>query len=86
MPSFSWAPVRWAAKYEFQLSADSAFESIVLGQANGSFQTANTFATVDKTLADGNYFWRVRAIDKATAPAAGRGRERCRRHGPRRRR
>ena len=64
VPAFSWAPVRGAVKYEFQLSADRAFKSIVLGQGKGSFQTVNTFATVAKTLADGSYYWRVRGIDK----------------------
>ena len=64
VPTFSWAPVRRAAKYEFQLAADRAFKSIVLRQGKGSFQTYNTFATIDKTLADGNYYWRARAIDK----------------------
>jgi hypothetical protein len=64
VPSFSWARVRGAVKYEFQLAADPAFESIVLGQGRGSFQTPNVFASVEKTLADGTYFWRVRAIDK----------------------
>jgi protein-S-isoprenylcysteine O-methyltransferase Ste14 len=63
VPSFSWARVKRAVKYEFQLSADPAFKSIVLWQGRGSFQTVNTFATVDTTLADGDYFWRVRAID-----------------------
>src|SRR5215216_2804767 len=52
VPSFAWAPARGAAKYEFQLSADPAFKSIVLGQGRGSYQTANRFATVDRTLAD----------------------------------
>ena len=60
VPAFSWRAVRKAARYEFQLSADNAFRSIV---DNGSFETLNTFATVDKTLADGNYYWRARAID-----------------------
>jgi hypothetical protein len=64
VPSFSWARVRGAVKYEFQLAADPAFESIVLGHGRGSFQTTNVFASVEKTLADGSYFWRVRAIDK----------------------
>ena len=52
--------VRGAAKYEFQLSADSAFRSIV---DRGSFETRNTFATIEDTLADGNYYWRTRALD-----------------------
>jgi hypothetical protein len=63
VPAFSWAPVRGAATYEFQLSADGAFRSIVLGQGNGSFHTKNTAATINKTLPDGNYFWRVRAVN-----------------------
>ena len=60
VPPFGWRPVRGAAKYEFELSADGAFRSIV---DRGSFETSNTFATIDKTLADGKYFWRTRAID-----------------------
>src|SRR5215213_5809180 len=62
IPAFSWSPVRNAAKYEFQLSADEDFGSIVLGQGKGSFQTLNTYATVDAPLASGAYFWRVRAV------------------------
>ena len=65
VPAFSWAPVRRAVKYEFQLAADPAFESIVLGHDTGSFKTAQHLREAcTKTLADGNYFWRVRAIDK----------------------
>jgi len=64
LPSFAWRRAPRATRYEFQLSADRAFESIV-GGPGGSFQTANTFATVDKAAADGTYYWRVRAIDKA---------------------
>ncbi len=63
VPSFSWRAVRRAVKYEFQLSADAAFESIVIGRGKGSFFTRNTWATVDEALADGRYFWRVRAVD-----------------------
>ena len=62
MPSFAWKRVRSAARYEFQLSADSAFKSIVLGQGNGSYQTPNTAASITRTVADGSYFWRVRGI------------------------
>jgi len=59
VPSFAWKPVTKAARYEFQLSADSAFKSIV---KSGTFQSPNTYGTVDTALADGAYFWRVRAI------------------------
>jgi hypothetical protein len=59
MPGFSWRRVGRAVKYEFQLSADARFRSTLV-----SFDTANTSATVDKTVFDGDYHWRVRAVDK----------------------
>ena len=64
LPTFTWRAVKGAAKYEFQLSDDAKFNSIVLGRGTGrgSQQTRNTAATLDKTVPDGNYFWRVRAI------------------------
>jgi hypothetical protein len=58
VPGFSWRRVRRAAKYEFQFSADARFRSTL-----ASFDTLNTSATVDKTVFDGNYYWRVRAVD-----------------------
>jgi hypothetical protein len=63
VPAFSWKAARRAAKYEFQLAADPNFESIVIGEGYGSFQTRNTFATVNETLPNDNYFWRVRSIN-----------------------
>ncbi|MBW3653424.1 MAG: hypothetical protein KY433_07495, partial [Actinobacteria bacterium] len=64
MPTFTWGAIKGAAQYEFQLSDDAKFNSIVLGRGpgKGSQQTRNTAATLDKTVPDGNYFWRVRAI------------------------
>src|SRR5205823_12736146 len=58
MPSFGWRAVWGAAKYEFQLSADRTFSSTIY-----TIQTLNTFATVDKSLTDGAYYWRLRSID-----------------------
>jgi hypothetical protein len=58
-PVFSWRPVRRAEQYEFQLSADPGFRSNVLG---GTSQTRNTAFTLEKSIADGEYHWRVRAI------------------------
>jgi hypothetical protein len=60
VPAFSWSKAKRAARYEFQLAADSRFGSIV---RKGSFQTLNTAASIDKSLADGTYYWRVRAIN-----------------------
>jgi hypothetical protein len=59
VPPFSWQRVRGAVRYEFELSADQAFESV-----EATYQTPNTFASIARTLADGSYYWRVRAIDK----------------------
>ncbi|CAA9533769.1 MAG: hypothetical protein AVDCRST_MAG67-4534 [uncultured Solirubrobacteraceae bacterium] len=65
LPSFTWKSVKGAKEYEFQLSDDPKFNSIVLGRGKGkgSQKTRNTAATLDKSVPDGNYFWRVRAID-----------------------
>jgi hypothetical protein len=63
VPAFSWKKARRAVKYEFQLSADTNFGSIVLGQGRGSFTTPNTAATIPKSIPDGTYFWRVRGLD-----------------------
>ena len=70
VPSFTWKPVKGAASYDFQLAGDRRFGSIVLGtgRGRGSFRTKNTAATIDETLSDGTYYWRVRAVsakDKA---------------------
>jgi predicted RecA/RadA family phage recombinase len=63
VPAFTWASVKGAERYEFQLSADGAFRSIVNGPGQGSFQTKNAAASINKALSDGNYFWRVRAVN-----------------------
>jgi len=59
-PIFKWKKVRGAAKYEFQLSADSGFRSIVTG---GTVETFNNAYTLDDSLPDGDYYWRVRAVN-----------------------
>jgi hypothetical protein len=64
LPTFEWAPVAHAASYQFELAADPRFGSLVqrtlFGQ--GSLQTHNTAATLDKAVPDGAYWWRVRAL------------------------
>ena len=60
VPAFTWGKVKRADRYEFQLAADARFGSIV---GKGSFQTRNTAASIEKSLPDGTYFWRVRAIN-----------------------
>jgi hypothetical protein len=60
VPGFSWRAIRGAAKYEFQFASDAGFRSTL-----ASFETLNTSATVDDTVFDGNYYWRVRAVSAA---------------------
>ncbi len=59
MPVFTWAPVKGADHYEFQIAADKGFNSIV---SNGSISTKNTAATLPTSLINGNYYWRVRSV------------------------
>jgi hypothetical protein len=70
LPVFSWEAVPGAAKYEFEIAADDGFNSPVLGATYDHFFTRNTRATVRKTVPNGTYFWRVRAIDADSLPGA----------------
>src|SRR5918999_2053229 len=67
LPAFAWNGVAGAAKYEFALAADAGFNSPVLGMNEGQFLTRNTRATVKKTLPNGTYWWRVRAVSSEGA-------------------
>jgi protein-S-isoprenylcysteine O-methyltransferase Ste14 len=64
MPAFEWSAVAHAASYQFQLSADPRFASVVQSSfvRRGSLATYNTAATIEKTVPDGVYYWRVRAL------------------------
>jgi hypothetical protein len=66
-PAFTWRRVRRAAEYEFQLSDDARFRSLL---ARGSIETLNTAATLEKSLPEGDYHWRVRGI--SASGSAGR--------------
>jgi hypothetical protein len=70
LPAFSWAAVAGADRYEFQLAADSGMNSPVLGRGEDQFSTRNTRATLKKTIPNGTYFWRVRALAKNGSPSA----------------
>jgi hypothetical protein len=70
LPPFSWTPVRKADRYEFQIAADSGFNSPVLGRGDDHFFTRNTRATLKKTVPNGRYFWRVRAVTKSGGVSA----------------
>jgi hypothetical protein len=63
LPAFAWTSVSGAEKYEFQIAADPGMNSPVLGQGKDDFFTRNTRATLLKTVPNGTYYWRVRAVD-----------------------
>ena len=69
LPAFSWAAVAKAYRYEFQLAADSGMNSPVLGRGEDQFTTRNTRATLKKTIPNGTYWWRVRALQENGTPS-----------------
>jgi len=69
LPAFSWAAVAKADKYEFQLAADAGMNSPVLGRGDDQFTTRNTRATLKKTIPNGTYWWRVRALQPNGTPS-----------------
>jgi hypothetical protein len=60
LPAFAWQATAGTERYEFQLAADSNFNSPLF-----SISTKNTRATPDKTVPNGTYYWRVRSVDSA---------------------
>jgi hypothetical protein len=66
--SYNTGVLHWSARgadhYEFELAGDAGFNSLLLG-GYGHFQTRSTIATLNRTLPDGKYWWRVRAVGKS---------------------
>ncbi len=60
LPSFDWSDVTGAAYYELQVDNSSTFGSPEVAAA-----PAGSAYTVTTPLADGRYYWRVRAVDLA---------------------
>ncbi|HEV3477824.1 MAG TPA: hypothetical protein VG144_00085 [Gaiellaceae bacterium] len=61
-PVFAWDPVVGIDHYDFQIAADAGFTTPVVGVSLAPpIRTRNTRATIDKTLANATYWWRVRS-------------------------
>src|SRR4051812_50036406 len=71
IPVFGWAPVANADHYEFQVAADSGFNSPIIGSQEDHFLTRNTRATLKRTIPNGVYYWRGGAVTKAGAAPPG---------------
>jgi hypothetical protein len=68
LPTFTWGSVAKATAYQFQLAADPRFGAIVANQlGKGSIETTNLAATLEKTVPNGTYYWRVRTISGKTS-------------------
>jgi hypothetical protein len=65
MPAFAWEPAAGVDRYDFQIAADSGFTTPLAG-VTSPFRTRNTRATVNTTVPNGTYWWRVRSVS-ATA-------------------
>jgi hypothetical protein len=72
VPTLTWSAVSGASQYEYQLSADPRFNSIVLGSGSGTgtSTTHNLAAALSQAIADGTYYWRVRGVTAANKPGA----------------
>jgi hypothetical protein len=69
LPTLSWGAVRGAAQYEYEISGDPRFHSIIgAGPNQGATRTYNLAATLPGLVPDGHYSWRVRGLtSKGTA-------------------
>lgn len=66
LPTFTWSAVHGATEYEYQVAADRRFSSIVGAEpGKGAGRTHNLAAALEKTVPDGAYYWRVRALTAA---------------------
>jgi hypothetical protein len=61
VPQLAWAPVADATRYQVEISTSAGFASTVVNATT----VATTF-TPDIALADGDYFWRVKAGQRTT--------------------
>jgi hypothetical protein len=59
-PTFAWSRVPKADRYELEIGGPGMSSPALAGQ--GDFYTRNTRATLTKTIPDGTYAWRVRAL------------------------
>jgi hypothetical protein len=65
LPAFTWGGVRGAARYQFEFAADRKFSSSVSGFGQGEISINGTVITNDKTIPNGTYYWRARAVTAA---------------------
>ncbi|HSC50425.1 MAG TPA: hypothetical protein VLD16_09200 [Gaiellaceae bacterium] len=70
VPAFAWSAVAGAEEYEYEIAADAGFNSPVLGAGKDDFHTKNLRATLQQTVPNGTYWWRVRALGRSGGASA----------------
>jgi hypothetical protein len=60
-PTLRWGAVTWAVQYEIQVARDAAFSQM----EDSRKVLADILEITTKSLPDGIYYWRVRAINQA---------------------
>ena len=66
MPVFTWAPVKGADHYEFQMAADKGFNSTVVERQGVDQEHRGDLST---SLINGTYYWRVRSVTADNKPS-----------------
>jgi hypothetical protein len=61
-PELLWSPVTYGASYNLQISSNSGYSAIIL-DIEGILEQSNLVKYTTNTLADGTYYWRVRAMN-----------------------
>jgi hypothetical protein len=68
LPAVGWKAVSGADHYVYQLAADAGFNSPVTAVSvnhSSVLETFNTWASFNKAVPNGRYYWHVRAVDIA---------------------
>ncbi len=68
LPAFTWKAVNRAASYQFEFSANRNFSSAVSGWSAGPMTLDTTAITNSAAIANGTYYWRVRAVSAKDVP------------------
>jgi hypothetical protein len=61
LPVFTWAPIKNADHYDFQIASDKAF-SVAVKADSGTRSTKNTAMTLPSGVPTGTYWWRIRDV------------------------
>ncbi|MCG3158744.1 MAG: hypothetical protein DKINENOH_05388 [bacterium] len=64
-PDFDWGDITDIAKYQFQLDDDTTFLQVIFEEIDLTSSILYSYIYSSTSFADGKYFWRVRAQDRA---------------------